>query len=178
MRAFLALDLPSEHIAALVRLQRELRVGRKMAPETFHLTLVFLGDIRDEVAEDIIDRLSDARLAAPQVALNGVGHFGGDTPRQVWAGVRANPDLTRLAEKATSIARAAGASPERRRFVPHVTIARMTSGAVAPVAAFEATHAQFAAPPFTPLAITLYESHLLPDGARHDPVAAVSLQQN
>ncbi|MGI1663418.1 RNA 2',3'-cyclic phosphodiesterase [Palleronia sp. KMU-117] len=176
-RLFLAVDLPPEAIGDLVRLQRGLRAGRRVAPENLHLTLAFLGEVDDPRAEALAESLESARLDGAGVTIRGTGHFGGDRPRIVYAGVEPAPDLARLESRLTRLAREAGIAVEARRFVPHVTLHRLHGlrEDAGPVAAFEAETQLFRLDPFRPWAVTLYQSHLHPEGARYDPLAAFPL---
>jgi 2'-5' RNA ligase len=178
MRLFLAVPVPDDQVGELVRLQRGLRIGRRTAPESFHVTLAFLGEVDEDRAGALAEALMADRLEGAEVTLRGTGHFGGDKPRLVYAGVEATPALDRLAARLGRVAREAGIAPEARRFMPHVTLARLRGWREdAPaVASFEAETQLFRLPPFLPLAVTLYESHLHPEGARHDPLAAFPLR--
>lgn len=177
MRLFLAVPVPDDQVGDLVRLQRGLRAGRRVAPDNFHLTLAFLGDIDEGRAGALAETLMAERLEGAEVTLRGTGHFGGDRPRVVYAGVASDPALDRLAARLRRLARTAGIEVEGGRFVPHVTLARLRGlrEDAAAVAAFEAETQLFRLPPFRPLALTLYQSRLHPDGARHDPLAAFPL---
>ncbi len=177
MRLFLAVPVPDDRVGELVRLQHGLRIGRRTAPESFHVTLAFLGEVDEVRAGTLAESLMAERLEAAEITLRGTGHFGGDKPRLVYAGVEATPALDRLATRLGRTARQSGIEVEARRFVPHVTLARLRGWRedAAPVAAFEAETQLFRLPTFRPLAVTLYESHLHPEGARHDPLAAFPL---
>jgi 2'-5' RNA ligase len=176
-RLFLALDLPEALIGDLVRLQRGMRAGRRVAPENLHLTLVFLGEVDDLRAEALAEAMEAERLEGGEVTIRGTGHFGGDRPRLVYAGVEPTPALSRLEARLTRLAREAGIEVEARRFVPHVTLVRLRGHReeAAPVAAFEAETQLFRLDPFRPHAVTLYESHLHHEGSRYDPLAAFPL---
>lgn len=178
MRLFLAVPVRDDLVGELVRLQRGLRIGRRTAPESFHVTLAFLGEVDEDRAGALSEALMVERIEGAEVAVRGTGHFGGDKPRLVFAGVEATPALERLGTRLGRAARGAGIAVEARRFVPHVTLARLRGWRedAAAVAAFEAETQLFRLPPFRPLAVTLYESHLHPEGARHDPLAAFPLR--
>ena len=132
MRVFLALDLDPEVRGRLAELERELRPfarrARWVRPEASHLTLRFFGEVSAERVESLAASLSEAFAGAPAfaVAFRGCGVFPDPgNPRVLWVGVpKPPPALFELQSKAEAVARALGFAPERRRFEPHLTVAR------------------------------------------------------
>ena len=132
MRVFLALDLGSEVRGRLGELERELRPlarrARWVRPEGLHLTLRFFGEVPAEGVESLAAHLSEAFAGLPAYALEfrGCGVFPDrGNPRVLWVGVpNPPPALFDLQSRAESVARALGFAPERRRFEPHLTVAR------------------------------------------------------
>ncbi|SNX74607.1 2'-5' RNA ligase [Cereibacter ovatus] len=124
IRAFVAIPLPEAVRSALAVQQFLLPLPRKVEPETFHLTLCFLGEVPDAVLEAAHEGF--AAIVAPSFPLEiaGLGMFGGERPRVVWAGVRAGQPLERLQAKVERAARVAGAEPDSRKFTPHITLGR------------------------------------------------------
>lgn len=132
MRVFLAVDLDSELQGRLAELERELRPlarrARWVRPEGLHLTLRFFGEVSAEGVESLAASLSEAFAGLPAFALDfrGCGVFPdrGD-PRVLWVGIpKPNAALFELQSRAEAVARALGFAPERRRFEPHLTVAR------------------------------------------------------
>jgi RNA 2',3'-cyclic 3'-phosphodiesterase len=126
-RAFLAFALPDQVRSALAVQQFLLPLPRKVERANFHLTLCFLGDrVPDAVLEAVHEGMQGLRLPALDIALQGIGHFGGAKPRAVYAGVRPSDQLDHLQAKVTTIARRAGCEIPHQRFVPHVTLGRFS----------------------------------------------------
>ena len=127
MRAFIAIEVPDEIRARLADLQRELapttRAARWVAANSIHLTLKFLGEIRQERIEAIDAGLSLSWNHFP-ISVRGVGFFpGARSPRVLWAGLHA-PTLEALTEQIDTQLDRAGFEREKRKFRPHITLAR------------------------------------------------------
>jgi RNA 2',3'-cyclic 3'-phosphodiesterase len=128
MRLFVAVTPSAEaiaHLAAAVESVRgsnaDLRWSR---PENWHLTVTFLGDVTEDVAHSLDDRLARAarRHPACELAFRGAGRFDG---RVLWVGVEGDmAPLRRLADSVTAAARRSKIAVEAKPFRPHVTLAR------------------------------------------------------
>ena len=132
MRLFVAVVPPPEavdHLAAGVQRARsapDLAVDalRWARPETWHLTLGFLGDVDDRLLPELQQRLARAagRHPACRVALQGAGRFDG---RVLWVGFGGErAGLRRLAASVQAAARRAGAPVDERPLRAHLTLAR------------------------------------------------------
>lgn len=125
-RLFTGLEIPPDIAERLSFFRSGLPGARWIEPSDYHITLRFLGEVDEVVAADLDAGLSEARARpAFTVTLDGLASFGGDRPRALYASVVPSPDLTELQEEHERIARRAGAAPERRKFTPHVTLARL-----------------------------------------------------
>jgi RNA 2',3'-cyclic 3'-phosphodiesterase len=161
IRAFLALDLPDPVRSALAVQQFLLPLPRKVDPAQFHLTLAFLGEVPDVVLEAVHDSMLALRVPAFDLALQGIGHFGGAKPHAVYAGVAPNPALLHLQAKVETIARRAGCDIPHSRFVPHVTLGRFPAPAAADLPTLEraiVAGAAFRLDPFPVREVILYRS--------------------
>lgn len=177
LRLFVALPLPDPIRQQLNLLQFLLPLPRRVPPENLHLTLAFLGDTPTDRAEDAHHALEAIRAPAFPLALAGVGAFGEAQPRLVYAGVAPSPELLHLQRKIDTALRRAGLSPERRRFHPHVTLARVDPRRIDRerlVAAMLANDG-FAAGPFEVEAFALYRSQLGGEAAHYEELARYPL---
>lgn len=173
IRAFLGLDLPDDIRSALAVQQFLLPLPRRVDPALFHLTLLFLGEVRDSDLEAAHDRFAALKVAPFPLSLQGLGLFGGDRPQVAWAGVAASDPLMRLQAKSEQAVRLAGLAPEHRRFMPHVTLGRFPPPPPPQAASLERAVAEtlFAAGPWQVRGMVLWQSHLGPKGPRYDPLA-------
>ena len=175
MRAFVAIDLPEEASGALERLQAALPVGRPVPPENFHLTLAFLGEQPEEALEELNLELEAIKQPPFELRFDGLGAFGGDRPRVLFADVAPNPALSGLRARIVKAVRRAGMAPPKKAFHPHVILARFGDRAAPDVTArlrrFVAETSASPAPGFPVAAFCLYASTLHPTGARHELLA-------
>lgn len=148
-RLFTALEIPQAAAMSLSFLRGGLPSARWIDPENYHITLRFIGDIDARLADEIVatlDRIDRTRFT---VQLKGVGAFGSRKPHSIYAGVVASPALDELQGEIDRILRRLGLSPDQRKFVPHVTLARLRQPKVDEVAHYLAGRGNFSSPPFT-----------------------------
>ena len=177
-RLFFAVPVPGAARApleaALPRLSPLLGGARVIPPGGWHLTLAFLGQVRPELADEVV-RVGEAAVAgAPpaRLRLEGAGTFpeGRRAARVLWAGVGGDAEvLVRLAAALASAAKAAGLRSEERPLVPHLTLARFSAPAPVPPEALDLiAGAAAASPSWEARGLACYRSILGgPRGARY-----------
>ena len=180
MRLFIAIELPDDVRAALLREQSRMRALcasnrdiRWTAPQSLHLTLRFLGETPIGQVPAVIAALEAlAGFAQFEVEVRGFGFFpDARHPRVFWAGIDAPPALAELAGRVDGALSNLGFPQENRAFTPHLTLARFRSP--------RADHALIKSVEESPPALGrfkvseyfLFESRLLPGGAEHKKVA-------
>jgi len=169
IRLFVALALPPELAEGLAQRQHGLAGARWRPVESLHITLCFIGEVAEPLADDIDAELSRVDGPAPALALAGAGAFGdGADIRAIWAGVADNPDLTVLAGRCERSARRAGAKIQPRAYRPHVTLAYLRRPEAAAVAAWIARNNLLASPAFSPAGFGLYSSWGSSEGSRYE----------
>lgn len=124
-RLFTGIEIPAEQREDIARIKVPLPGGRWTEPDNLHLTLRFVGDLDKPQAREFSDRLATIDVGAFELRLAGLGAFGGNEPRSIWAGVEASEPLEALARANDRAARLAGLPPDGRQFKPHVTLARI-----------------------------------------------------
>ena len=162
MRLFAGIDLPWElrhRIAALST--SGIQGARWVPPENYHLTLRFIGEVPPHVAEEIDLSLAALRGKRLDLTLAGVGTFSkSGRANTLYVGVERNPRLEHLQSKIETALQRAGLEPERRRFQPHVTLARLDNPPEFKLVAFVQAHNLFRADPFAVEHFTLFSSQL------------------
>ena len=124
-RLFIALEIPADVATELTLHRGGLSGARWIEPADYHVTLRFLGDVDRRLANDVDHMLSDIGAYPFEVTLDALGSFGGDKPRAVFARVAPTKALTELQGDIERQMRRLGLPAEGRKFVPHVTLARL-----------------------------------------------------
>lgn len=170
IRLFVALSVPDAVRCSLAALCAGVPGARWASPDQFHLTLRFIGEVNGRAARAVCEELAGIVVPTFDLELFGVGTFGDKRKaHSLWAGVRSNPALYRLQEKVDNAVLRAGLPPDRRKFTPHVTLARLVNAPFDRLGAFLSHHALYAAPRFTCDRFVLYSSFLSSSGAIYTP---------
>lgn len=177
-RLFVALPLPAEVRERLDSLCSGIPGARWVPPENMHVTLRFIGDVGGADAEDIHAALDRVRAPAFALSVAGLGCFeSGHKVRSLWAGVNRDEPLMRLQDKVENAVTRSGRPAERRKFKPHVTLARFRAGTpVARIGSFMERNNAIAIGPFQVPAFALFRSHLGGEGAHYEVLADYPLR--
>jgi 2'-5' RNA ligase len=125
-RLFTGLEVPPDVGQHLALLRGGLAGARWVDPENYHVTLRFIGDIDHATAQEIFASLGERKRREPiEIAIEELSTFGGGKPRAVLAKVKASRELVELQLEQERLMRRLGLPPETRKFVPHVTLARL-----------------------------------------------------
>jgi 2'-5' RNA ligase len=183
MRVFLALPLPAETVrglqeglAELGRQYCELKVVR---PQGLHITLVFLGERREQEVEAIRALLHDPSLAVPPIraSLSGYGQFPPQgIPRVLYSPlIDGAAEVTALQHSLTELLRRGQVrfEEEKRAFSPHLTLARNSRNMEARPEAQRVRELLGAERRFTFDRLVLFQSLLKRDGAEYRPLETV-----
>jgi RNA 2',3'-cyclic 3'-phosphodiesterase len=190
VRIFVALFPPPSAVADLESFIARLNLGQAGAagrdvgldaPERWHVTLAFLGEIDEEglaAAEGAIARVAEAwsreHAGLPPLRLADGGRFGTGSSTVLWAGLHG--DLGRLTDLAGQIdhelAEVGLPSSDGKPFRPHLTLARCGDRLSSDeVAADLAELHQYAGPTWKVDEIVLVRSHLS-DNHRYERLRA------
>lgn len=161
MRLFVGVDLPWELRERLADLCSSLPGARFVPRENLHLTLRFIGEVTPNRAEEIDLALGALRGKRFPLSVTGIGtHDKAGRPVALWVGVERNAALEHLQSKIETALQRAGQPAEKRRFLPHITLARLDIAAEAKLGFYVQTHNLFRAGPFAIGHITLFSSLL------------------
>jgi 2'-5' RNA ligase len=172
-RLFTGIELPAEIGLALSAYRGGLPGARWIDPENYHITLRFIGDVDDRMADEVYSILGDTRRRNPlTVTIDGLDSFGGSKPRAVFARTSGNGEMQAGQER---LFRQLGLEPETRKFTPHVTLARLRNASPIDVADYIATRGHFPKLTFTANRFVLYSSRSSTGGGPYVIEAAYPL---
>lgn len=139
--------------------------ARWMPPESYHITLRFIGEVDGTTAQDIALALDRVSADAFELSLSGLDTFGqGDAARVLWVGVERHPALLDLRERVETALRFAGVPPDAQKYSPHVTLARLKKPPVGALMRQIAAHSPLRLPPVAFRRFILYSSWSQADG--------------
>lgn len=171
LRLFVALPLPAALKEQLSVLSGSGIPGAKwVPPENYHLTLRFIGEIESWRAQEVDEALAGIRARPFELSLRGIGTFArGGRIHALWVGAERSEGMAFLQAKVESALQRIGLEPERRRFAPHVTLARTEKSPPEKIITFVQGHNLFRAAPVPVERFTLYSSRLGKDHATYVP---------
>ena len=186
LRAFIAVQLSDELKRQIGSVQEELR--RELAgrigwtnPNSIHLTLKFLGDIRESQIQPLQGVLQRAAASAQPFSLEarGVGAFPNPrAPRVIWLGLVGGSGemgaLRRLQAEIENGTAELGFQKEARAFTPHLTLARIRDRVDQGVLdKILAANQNRAVGRFTAASVSLIRSELRPSGTVYTTLVEV-----
>lgn len=176
IRLFVAIPLPEEVRDRLASLYRGIPGARWVDPDHLHLTLRFIGEVNEDVADDIDACLSEIAMPAFDISIEGVGYFGKlHKARSVYAGVARSDALRGLYDKVEGALHRVGIPKEERKFTPHVTLARIRGETGHHLANFLAEHNLERIWPVPVTEFVLFRSHLSSDGPIYEALVEYPL---
>ena len=168
IRLFVAVEVPQDIRLYLKDLGRGIPGARPLPAEQIHLTLCFLGEVDGSLFQDVRECLFEVEKKPFSLQVNGVGHFPPrGTPKVLWAGVTPTDELVRLKKRVDRVLQTCGLDLEKRKFSPHITLARLRNSPIQRVSEFLAGNSFLQTPKFTVDSFHLFSSRLGKSGALH-----------
>ncbi|MFI5115349.1 MAG: RNA 2',3'-cyclic phosphodiesterase [Terriglobales bacterium] len=191
MRLFVALDIDADIRRRITEFRNQMRPlapdVRWVAPETFHITLRFLGETKK--LDEIQRALQSVRAAPVELSFRNAGFFPSPkSPRVFWVGIEADQNLQELVNSVGRVLRPLGFEQDAGPFKPHLTLARAGSGRPRPVPGEHSapglrqvcakleTLGQLEFGTMTAHEFYLYESKLSPAGAQYTKLSRYQLE--
>ena len=126
MRLFVGIALADAAVRELEIVVARLRSGdsglRWSEPDSWHVTLQFLGNATPEQHDCLMEQLSKVKSVPVPVGLGALGYF--DRAGALIVHVAATPGLVVLAEQVVAATGQCGFAAEMRPYHPHITLAR------------------------------------------------------
>jgi 2'-5' RNA ligase len=191
MRLFVALDIETGIRKRIADFRNQMKAFapdvRWVGPETFHVTLQFLGETKK--LEEIQNALGQVTGAPIPLTFRDAGFFPGPkAPRVFWVGIESDQHLQQLVNAIASELKPLGFERDAGPYKPHLTLARSGSGRPRPVpgehAAFGLQHVRVKLESLPPLEFGtmtarefyLYESKTMPTGAVYTKLRRYGLE--
>ncbi|MCP8939783.1 RNA 2',3'-cyclic phosphodiesterase [Alsobacter sp. SYSU M60028] len=176
LRLFTGLEVPQDVAASLSIMKGGLAGARWIDETNYHVTLRFMGDIDESAARDVWSLLGDIRRRRPlTLTIEGLDVFGGDKPRALVARIAPTPALVELQAEQERLVRRIGLPPDKRKFTPHVTLARLRDTSPWHAADFLSARGRFPTRSFTADRFVLFSSRASVGGGPYVVEAAYPL---
>ncbi len=124
-RLFAAIRPPAAVRERLLVAMGGVEGARWQSDDQLHATLRFFGEVDRHAADDLLAALASLSLPAPTMRVEGTGSFDRrgrvDT---VWARLVPREPIAAVAARVERAAQLAGLPPDRRAYLPHITLAR------------------------------------------------------
>lgn len=167
-RLFVAIDVPDDIRMLICGMGGSLPGSRVVPTEQLHLTLKFLGDVETSLIADINEALATISYSPFKICLKNVGYFPPrGNPRVLWVGIDPVLETIHLRNGVEKALSDIGIERDRRKFSPHITLARLKNSPIKRVTQFLAGNSFFETPAFTVDRFHLYSSTLSYKGAAH-----------
>jgi 2'-5' RNA ligase len=176
VRCFIAIPIDETIRAGLGDLQQRLKSKADLQkgdvkwvrPESIHLTLKFLGEIKDEQVVDVckIVEAVAGRYQSFELDIGSVGHFGDKSARVLWVGIGEGREILLALQKDLEQQLAAsGWPPEAREFTGHLTLCRIKNAkAGLKLAQMSKDYEDFRLGTMAADSVSVYQSQLTPSG--------------
>jgi 2'-5' RNA ligase len=157
-RLFTGIEIPVDVADRLSYLRGGLAGARWISPANYHLTLRFIGDVDMVAAEAAAEGLSRVSRGSFFLRFTGIGALGTRKPHAVVAEVEPSRPLMDLQAEHERIMQRIGLAPERRKYTPHITLARLRGGSSRDIAEYLTLRGGFFAAPFPVDRFVLFSS--------------------
>ncbi len=174
-RIFTGIEIPPDVAQSLAMLRGGLPGARWVDAENYHVTLRFIGDVDDTVAHEVASLLGRVRRGPFELCFEDLTSFGGRRPRAIVATLGPVPALLELQAEHERLMQRVGLEAEGRKFIPHVTLARLRESSSRQVAEYLTLRAPFRSPPFKVSRFVLFSSRASVGGGPYVVEAAYPL---
>ena len=176
-RLFVGLRPPPPIRDSLTDLMEGVDEARWQDDDQLHLTLRYVGDVETHQADDLAEALGTITFDSFDLVIASSGFFERKgVVRALWAGVEPSDPLFRLQRKVERACQSVGIEPEGRKFLPHITLARLNT-ASGPARPFLSATSRLRLEPWTVQEFVLFESELHPEGSIYTPIVRYPARQ-
>lgn len=190
LRTFIAVDFPPEIIQKIGKIityfktQTPDEALKWISTNNLHLTLKFIGEIPEEKLSQVQAVLADSlqNQSAFNIKIEGLGMYPNEhNPRVIWLGIVADDALINLHQTLDSALEEVDIEREKRKFSPHLTIARVRRGTkrntISEIGEILSLFKVDSLGNTTIKQVVLYQSELTPKGPIYTPLMTISLNK-
>jgi 2'-5' RNA ligase len=177
-RLFLSIPIPEDVCQSLSPLQQGLDKAKWNPLTKMHITLRFIGEVKEEDVETIIQSLKGLRYGDFKLALSNLGTFSNDhgQPLVLWAGVNDKEPLKALNELINKALKNIPLPVTTHfEFAPHITLAEFKDARKSDLDDYLKAHKDFSSKEFTVDSFSLFKSSEKP-GAPYTALHTYKLQ--
>ena len=175
-RLFVAIELPGAVKERLSLLCGGVPGARWLSTDQMHLTLKFIGEVDGARFDDIRAALEQVRGAPCALSISGVGLYGKlRQPRVLWAGIEPEEEVIWLHGAIEKSLSGLGVAPDKRKYRPHVTLARFKNGRGRRIRQFLEQNGALTIPGIDVTRFVLFSSFLSHSGAIYSVEETYSL---
>jgi 2'-5' RNA ligase len=175
-RLFVAIDPPDPIKQGLTEIFYGLPGAKWLEPDQMHIVLKFIGEVDGAVLRDAVEALATIRMEPFELTLKGLGYFPPrGEPQMLWAGIDNGEKLKQLRNKVESTLVRAGLEPEKRKFAPHLGLAKIRETPPGRLVTYLGQNVLFRMPPFEVCEFCLFSSFLSSERAIHQIEATFPL---
>ena len=177
IRLFIAIDMPETIRYEIQGMGRSIPNARPVPDEQLHLTLKFIGEVENSRLHYIHEALNEIRQLPFSLRLQGMGTFPPrGTPRVLWTGATPMENSVILRNSIERALGDIGIPRGKKKYIPHVTLARLRNSPIRQLQQFLAGNAFFQTADFSVDGFILYSSRLTSKGAIHTVEASYPLR--
>jgi len=183
IRSFIAIAIKDELVLEKIqRIQQDLQRTRAdlkiVVPQNIHFTLHFLGNIESHLMPQLQSIIQEIDISSFDAELTGIGCFRPSRPRIIWVGVlKGNENFVQLHGLLAKRLREQQFPVEQQKYSPHLTIARVRSGAQrAQLLHVLDQHANFEFGQIRVSTVALKKSTLTPRGPIYEDIEVKTLK--
>jgi 2'-5' RNA ligase len=184
IRTFIAIEIPASIQKQIALLQNRLKsMGGGISwvkTDNIHLTLKFLGDVSQELMQQVIEatKKSCEAIKLFDLEIKGAGFFpDSKRPRVLWVGCEENSgNLLKIHQNLDILLSALGFEKELRKFSPHLTIGRVKEQHKSGEIPRLLQQTPFITEKFVVSEVIVMKSQLHPAGSIYTPLAKIKLE--
>ena len=151
-------------------------------PETLHLTLKFLGEVKDSEIVSVCDIVKQAveTMESFELDIQSVGYFGGKSARVLWVGTGpGSQSLKKMHNEIADKLDLAGWPKDGKEFAGHLTLCRIKNSQTGvKLAKISELYSDFKLGTLGVDSVSIYQSQLHPKGAEHTRLSDYPLKRN